>query len=715
LHKNVTLPAITLGTKELKEVTVVSKIPVIQRYADKTVINVQQSILTVASSIFDVIQRSPGIQVDQNDNISMAGKAGVTVMIDGKITPMSGSDLANMLRGMPADAVDKIEFITNPSSKYDANGTAGIINVILRKDKRIGTNAVVNVSYGQGFYAKSNDGFSLNSRAKDFNFFMNANYSYNNNYHNAPRTRDFYNGNEFTGGYSETDFHTVTFQSETVRLGTDYFASKNTTMGIVLDGSNRLFAASGNTTANVFDSAYRPVSYNVTHSSVNSPAYNYSGNFNLTHKFDSVGRELLINLDYADFTSNSTQSYVTNYYNLNNDIISSPYLLYGNVPGQLNIYSFKADYDGKFGQGQLQAGVKTSYVTTDNNLKYYDGSNASAPLDTNQSNHFIYNENVDAAYVSYAQNMGKANIQLGIRAEQTIAEGDQVTTGQIFHINSLKFFPNIDLNDSISKNSQLGISLSRRLDRPTYEQLNPFRNYVDPSTYGEGNPSLLPQYAYSLQISETYMRNYSIALNCTRTTGIISEVWAPVAGNQEPVIAEKQVNLNENDYYGMDISAVTKITSWFTTTNIIDAYYTHYNANYMQASLNTLHFYWNVNSDNVITLKNKLSLDINALYNSGNADGYLTEHPTSNVSIGIQKKILNDKGTIKLNATDIFYKSNFNGTANFTGYVENFDIRRDSRFVSIAFSYRFGGMPASRSMRSKGGAEEEKKRAGGTS
>jgi outer membrane receptor protein involved in Fe transport len=488
LHISVSLPAIILLTKELKEVTIVSKVPVIQRYADKTVVNVQQSILTVASSIFDVIQRSPGIQVDQNDNISMAGKSGVTVMIDGKITPMSGSDLANMLRGMPADAVDKIEFITNPSAKYDANGTAGIINVILKKDKRIGTNAVINVSYGQGIYSKSNDGFSLNSRTKNFNLFMNANYSFNENIHDAPRTRDFYNGDEFTGGYSETDFHKVPFQSETMRLGTDYFASKNTTMGVVFDGSDRRFIATGSTTANVFDSANKTVSYNITNSSINSPAYNYSGNFNLTHKFDSIGRELLINVDYADFTSNSTQSFVTNYYSLNNSIAPDPYELYGNVPGQLNIYSFKADYDGKLGKGQLEAGVKTSYVTTDNDLKYYDGVNASANLDTSQSNHFIYTENVDAAYVSYSRNMGRANVQLGVRAEQTIAEGDQVTTDQIFHINSLKFFPNFDFNDSLSKNSQLGVSLSRRLDRPTYEQLNPFRNYVDPSTYGEGNP-----------------------------------------------------------------------------------------------------------------------------------------------------------------------------------------------------------------------------------
>ncbi|HSY76655.1 MAG TPA: outer membrane beta-barrel protein, partial [Bacteroidia bacterium] len=691
-------------------------IPVVQRFADKTVVNVQQSILTVASSIFDVIQRSPTVQVDQDDNIKMVGKSGVTVMIDGKITPMSGSDLANMLRGMPADAVDKIEFITNPSAKYDANGTAGIINIILKKDKRIGTNGTINISYGQGVYARTNDGFSLNSRTKNFNFFMNANYSYSENFHNAPRTRDFSNGNEFIGGYSETDYHTIPSASQTARLGADFFASKSTTIGFIADGMNRVYTASGNTIANVFDSAYKPVSYNNTYSDVKSSHYNYSGNFNLNHKFDSLGREIVVNIDYADFTSHTTQSFVTNYYDLNNNIVASPYLLYGDVPGQLNIYSFKADYDGQLGKkGTLEAGIKTSYVKTDNNLKFYDGINSSAPLDTGQSNHFIYSENINAVYATYSRSMGKANIQLGLRAEQTIANGDQVTTNQLLHINSFQLFPNFDFNDSISKNSQLGISFSRRLDRPTYEQLNPFRNYVDPSTYAEGNPLLLPQYAYSLQVVETYKQNYSISVIYARTTGIISSVWMPVTGNQEPVIAESQVNLSYNDNYGGNITLVCPFAKWWTSTNILDGYYTHYNADYLNAGLNTTKFFWDVSSDNLFTLKSKLSIDVNGSYTSGWDDGYLYAKPSGNVSIGVQKKILKNKGTIKLNATDIFYTSNMLGYAIFTGYIENYDIKRDTRVVSIAFSYHFGGSSTSRSMRSKGGAEDEKKRAGGTS
>ena len=646
----------------------------------------------------------------------MVGKQGVTVMIDGKITPMSGSDLANYLRGLPSDAVDKIELITNPSAKYDANGTAGIINIILKKDKRVGTNATINVSYGQGVYPKANEGFSFNRRTKNVNLFMNYNYSYSENFHDAPRTRDFYNGNEFTGGYSETDYHTIVTHSNTARLGADFFASKNTTIGFVADGSDRLFIASGDTKANVFDSAHNPLSYNLTNSNTNNNTYNYSGNLNMNHKFDSLGREISVNIDYSDFTTKATQSFGTNYYNLNGDIVSPPYLLYGNIPGQLNIYSFKADYDGQLGKrGMLEAGIKSSYVHTDNNLKFYDGINSSAPIDTNQSNHFIYSENIDAVYVTYSQDMGKANFHVGLRGEQTIAEGDQVTTGQTFPISSFKFFPNIAYNDSISKSSQIGISFTRRLDRPDYEQLNPYRNYVDPSTYQVGNPNLLPQYAYLLQVTETYKRNYSISVNYSRTTGIISQVWIPLQGNEEPVIAETSENLSYNDYIGINASAICKLTKWWTSTDIVDAYYTHYNGNYDNSGLYISKVFWDVSSDNLFILPYKWFIDINGSYSSGWLDGYLSNDPNGNLIIGVQKKVLKNKGVIKLNANDILYTSNFKGSAMFTGYVEHFNIQRDTRFVSISFSYHFGGTSQSRSMHTKGGDEEEKKRAGGTS
>ncbi|HEY6160488.1 MAG TPA: outer membrane beta-barrel protein [Bacteroidia bacterium] len=715
-NERLVLDDMVMAPLQLGEITITAKVPVIQHYADRTVVNVQQSILTASSSVFDVIQRSPGIKIDPSENIIMVGKPGVIVMIDGKITPLSGSELANLLRGISADAVERIEFITNPSAKYDASGSAGIINIILKKDKRLGTNGTFTVGYGQGRYARTNEGFSLNRRTKKFNLFLNYNFSYSKNFHDAPRNRDFYSGDTLTGGYSENDYHTISYLTHSARAGFDFFANGKTSIGFIADGMMPGYTAHGFTTADIFDAQRAPVSYHITESDISANNYNYSGNLNMNHKFDSLGRELLVNLDYAEFVSHATQQFQTNYYDLNDQVTRAPYQLFGEVPGHLDIYSAKLDYDGKLGKdGMLEAGLKSSYVITDNNLEFYDGLNSSAPVDTGQSNHFIYSENINAGYVSYARQFHKWDLRLGLRGEQTIADGEQVTTHQTLHIGNFKLFPNIAINDSLGKNNQLGFSFSRRLDRPTYQQLNPFRNYVDPTTYAAGNPLLQPQYAYMLQLTETYRSNYSVSLNYTRTKGVISSVWMPITASPAPIIAETQVNLNYNDYYGLNASVMKDITSWWTTTIFADAYYTHFDANYMQVRMNTTKFYWDVSADNLFSFPGKLSLDINGFYSSGWDDGYLFQHPSGNVTVGLQKKVMHNRGTFKVNATDIFYTSNGRGYALFTGYREDFYIKRDTRVVTVSFSYHLGGNSQSRSMKSKGGADEEKKRAGGSS
>jgi len=709
-HSQIALPDVVLQSKTLNAVTVVGKTPPIQHFADKTVVNVSESVLAAQGTAFDVIERSPGIRVDQNDNISMQGKQNVMVMIDGRITPMSGSDLANLLRGMPAEAIEKIEFITNPSAKYDANGTAGIINIILKKDKRIGMNGTVNVGYSQGIYAKTNDGFSFNNRTKKFNLFGSYNYSYRGFSDQIILKSNFYNGSELTGGTQQYEFLTTPSTTNMARLGADFFASDKTTIGIILDGSTTQFNPTTNTTSYLYDSANNAQSYNITKSISPSTTNNYAVNLNMKHKFDSAGRELLINVDYADYSTNAYQNITTNYYSLNNTEMSSPSYFYGSLPGMLNIYSFKADYDGQLGKkGTLEAGVKSSYVKTDNTVSIYDGPTDASPLDTTQSNHFIYSENINAGYISYGRDMGKASLQAGLRAEQTITNGDQVTTGQTFSRNFTQLFPNISINDSVSKNSQLGLSITRRIDRPTYEQLNPFRIYVNPTFYLQGNPYLLPQNAYSFQLSETYKQNYSITFTYTHTANAITTVIEPLAGMPD-MVQQTNENLSSLDYYGVNLYAVFPITKWWNTTLSGDGYYNHYAADLANTPLSTMRFLWDISSVNSFTFNKKFSGDAIFFYNSGFDLGYLYLQSQWSLSAGIQMKIMNGKGSLKLNVSDIFWTELTNAVTTFSDFNQTIFVRRDTRAVGLAFTYHFGGNSQS-SLRSKGGAEDEKKRA----
>lgn len=714
-HKDVSLFDVILQSQSLKEVVVEGKTPLIQHYADKTVVNVDQSALSAVGSIYDVLKRSPGIVIDQNENIIMHGKQNVMVMIDGRITPMSANDLANYLKGLPSEAVDKIEFITSPSAKYDANGTAGIINIVLKKNKAIGTNVALHTGYSQGIYPKTNDGFSINERTKKFNIFGSYNYSYRGTTNIITLNSNYYNNDQLTGAAQQYETLKMLTITDIGRVGADFFASDKTTIGFIADGGITEINSSESAITNEYDSLNRPSAYNVTNSSTPNKIYNYSGNLNMKHRFDSMGRELLINLDFANYNNKGYQHVFTNYYNTNNTVGAPSSSLYGYLPGNLNIYSFKADYDGQLGKNdKIETGVKSSYVTTNNSVMVYDGANSSAPIDTTQSNHFIYSENINAAYATYSRSLHKADLQLGLRAEQTISNGDQVTTNQQFSHNFLQLFPTVSMDDSLNANHLLGISATRRIDRPTYDQLNPFRVYVNPTFYLQGNPYLIPQNAYSLQVSDTYKENYTFTLSYTHTLNAITTVIFPLPGSQN-IAEQTNENLNTFDTYFSNFTAVNQIGKWLNVVISADAFMSHYIADLASTPLNSDRFLWDINDNNTITLNKNVSLEIDGFYSSGYDLGYLYLQGSWSLSGGLKISVLDHKGTIKINANDIFWTELTSGTTTFTTFNQSIFVRRDTRFVGMSFAYNFGNNQSSHSSHNKGGAEDEKNRATKTS
>jgi len=711
-HATIQLPSIELRTKSLNTVNIISKVPAIQHYADKTVLNVQNSPLNAVGNVFDVIQRSPGVMVDQNDNISLQGKQSVSVMIDGRITPMSGSDLANLLKSMPAESVDKIEFITNPSAKYDANGTAGIINIILKKDKQIGANATLYAGYAQGIYPRTNDGFSFNERTKKFNIFGSYNYSYHGNVNIINFLTNFYNGSQFASSTQQNEYLKTPSLSNTGRLGADFFATDKTTIGFIGDGSVSKFQPSESTTTYEYDSLNNEKSYNVTSSNSPSTTYNYALNLNMKHKFDSTGRELLVNADYATFNTIGYQNIGTSYYNTDNTPMGNLFL-YGYLPRLVNIYSFKADYDGQLGKkGMLEGGIKSSYVSTDNNVTIYDGANSNAPVDTTQSNHFTYSENINAGYLTYSRNISKASLEAGLRAEQTVNYGDQITTGQTFSRNFTQLFPNVSVSDSLTTNNQLGLSVSRRIDRPTYDQLNPFSLYINPTFYLNGNPYLLPQNAYLAELSDAIRSQYFFTFTYTHTTYPITTVIEPYQGKPN-IVEQTEENLTSSDNYALNGTISKQIIKWWNTSTSVDAFESHYVADISNSLLSTNRFLWDVSTNNSLSITKKISAYITGNYSSGYDLGYLFIKAQWSVYAGMQFKVLKDKGIIKINATDIFWTNRTDGATYFTGFYESVYVKRDTRSVGISFTYHLGGASPS-SLHSKGGAEDEKKRAGST-
>ncbi|WP_020595481.1 outer membrane beta-barrel family protein [Spirosoma panaciterrae] len=697
---------------QLKEVTVQARKPLFERETDRIVVNVDGSPLSAGATSLEVLSRSPGVTVDQNDNMALRGKQGVLVLIDGKRVPMTGTELAEMLRGLPANSVDKIELITNPPAKYDAAGSAGIISIKLKKDSRQGTNGSVNASYGYGQYGKLTSGISLNHRHKKVNLFGSFNHNDRNVYTRLTVHRDFYQANQFAGSSDQDNVGKTRYISDTYRAGLDYTLSKRTLAGVVVNGlimNAEAHIPNETQTYNergVLQSSYQ----SANHRTLSTP--NTAVNLNLKHSFDSTGhRELTADADFAHYETHRLQNLATTF----TIPVRPATTLYGNLNGDLNISSAKVDYVHTLkNKTRLEAGIKTSWVHSNNAVLFTNTSEGTTIIDTGKSNQFRYDENISAAYINLSRTIKKTSIQAGLRGEQTNARGLQLVGNDDFDRHYFQLFPSVFIKQNLSKSHDLGISLSRRIDRPTYNQLNPFRAYIDATTYFSGNPSLYPQLSYSIELTHTFKQKFITSFSYSRTDQPIISVVQPAPEGNRQVVSTFQ-NLTRSDYYGLTLTVPVQPTSWWTMDNNLVAFYNRFIGDLAGTSLNTGQPAYSINIANTLTLGNGWTADLGGFYQSQQVYGFFDIRPQGQLNVGLQKAMLAKKGVLKLNMTDLFYTSPLRATSTYTNYIERLNQRQDTRVATISFSYRFGSDTVVPSRRRTGGAEDEKRRAGSAS
>lgn len=708
-------PDITLHStgKELKEVAVRAQKQFIEVHADKLVVNVENSIVNAGGSVLDVLSRSPGVNVDQNDNISLKGKPGVNIMINGKIQPLDGADLANMLKSMPSNSVETIELIANPSAKYDAAGTGGIINIKMKKDNRTGLNGTVNASYAQGIYGKSSAGFNMNYRNKHLNFFAGFNHADRDGFNHLMLNRQFYVNGTYAGAYVQDNHFVNRYHTNVGSFGMDYNASPKTVVGFVLGGNYFAIESTGDNHADIIDSATKvPVSHFSTLSNAPNQFGSYSANLNLRHTFDSSGKTLTADLDYAGYNNNGHQDYNTIYTDLGQNPIGARTTLHGERWGLTQIASVKADYTQPFkGNARLEAGFKSSYVIANNNPRFYNVSGGSSVLDTTKTNHFIYNENINAAYFTLSKDWTKWSTQIGLRAEQTVANGDNKTSDTSFSRNYINFFPSLALQRHLNADNDIGVTLSRRIARPTYQQLNPFKYFLDPTTYTEGYPYLQPALSYSAELTHSFKQKFITTLSYVITTNPLIEVIQP-SETETKVTIQVTKNLTRMSYYGASGSYQFKFTNWWNNTSNVNVYYANYEGNIAGSALNKGTATFDVNTINSFVLPGSWSAELSFNYQAPQLYGYMFLRRTWMLNAGIQKNLFDKKATIRANVTDIFWHGYPSATSDYNNYTEFFVAQRDTRQVSISFTYRFGKRTVPPSRRHSGGAEDEKSRAG---
>lgn len=714
------LSSVTLHPKstQLGGVTVTSKKPFIQKLSDRIVVNVENSIVSAGSSAMDVLERSPGVNVDQNDNISLRGRSGVIVMIDGKPTAMAGTDLANYLKGLPSAAIERIDIITNPSAKYDAAGNSGIIDIRMKKDQRFGTNGTITAGYGQGIYPKTNAGTTLNYRNKKVNIFGNYNFAYRVGLNHLILDRNFYTNGIYSGGDLKDNYAKFPVQSNTVRLGMDYFPSKKTIIGFVVNGNFNAFKRNGTNKSIVLNRQHAPTSTFESLATNDDHANNLVANINFKHSFDSTGKELTADLDYGRYNSNSISRNSTRYYKLDGTKLQPDYILDGDQDGLLTFKTAKIDYVNPIGKtAKFEAGVKTSFVSSDNDAKFFDVSNGTPQNDVNKTNHFLYHENNQAGYINASKQFKKFDIQIGLRGEYTSLKTDQLKGNIRFDSSYFQLFPSAFFNYKLKEDQTLGLSVSRRIDRPGYNQLNPFLFLIDPTTYATGRPGLLPQLTWSYEMSYT-VKNLNFTLGYSHTRDNQSTAIArfrdvfPLITSDENVTVQIPINLESSDYVGLTISAPIRIKKWWNMINNGNIYYNHYNGSLGGTTLNNGKPAVDLRTNNTFTFKKGWTAELNANFNSGGMNGFMEFDPQWGIAAGVQKTVLKSKGTVRFNVTDIFWTNLPKAVVTYNNYIEKWHAYRETRVANLTFTYRFGNSKVQQARRRTTASEEERQRAG---
>jgi hypothetical protein len=694
----------------LNEVNITAIKPFIEQKRDKVVLNVGSSVTNIGTTVLEVLEKSPGVTVDRNGGITLQGKTGVLVTIDDKPTYLSGGDLNNLLSSMSSAQVDQIELIANPSAKYDASGNAGVINIKTKKNKVKGFNGSVTTSIGQGVYPKNNQNLTLNYRSGKINTFFTYNRNWVKYLLNLYALRKYSDDNDvLTAMLRQPSYFKGISLNNTLKTGLDYEISPKTAVGLVLSGTLIQRDGGNTSTATWLNSAGAADSAIATVNQNNSRFKNGSINLNGRHVI-SASQDIVANFDWLHYAIQTNE-------NFNNQLLApNGYMEQsrGNIPTTINIVSGKTDYTLKHGESTtFQAGLKSSHSSTDNIASYQNFDGLNWIEDNTKNNHFIYNENINAIYGNVEQKYKHLTIEAGLRYEYTSYHahqlGNAIQKDSAFSRNYGGFFPSGSVSYQTDSLNNFTLSAGRRIDRPVFQTLNPFYFIINKYTYQTGNPYLLPQYSWNLQLSHQYGNLFTTSLSYSIISNYFSQLF--LADTAKGILLYSQGNVGHTSNLGLSTSVTTSLFKWWSLT--AQAVYNHkrlagFNGNNYSSKINQL----NVSSTSQFIISKAYTAELSGFYTT-KARNDIQEllYPTGQLSLGLSKSILKKKGTLKFSARDIFYTNAMEGLTQFPNATEYFKEKRDSRVFTVAFIYRFG-KTFKTTTHSEGSATEESDRVG---
>ena len=684
--RNIILPDILLqpNSKQLQSVTVTAAKKLLEIMAGKTVFNVENSLVSSGSSAFDVLQKSPGVSVGQDDNLLLKGNANINVMIDGKMTYLSAQQLANVLRGMPAENLKQVEIMNIPSSQFDASGVAGVINIVTKKIRKKGYALNISAGAGGGRFGQTTESVLGNIANKYFNVYGGYTYNYKGSYMDRTSYRVIDNT-----VYDRASYDPTTSNNHAYKIGADFYLNKNNQLGFLYSGFNNTWqrVSAGPTQLLNLSGLLDSVVQNTNTTS--EPSINNSFNVNYIVKIDSLGRSISFDGDYIRYNNNSFGTQGNQFFDKRNTPLQSFQQLLISQPSIVTIRSLKADMVLPFKNFKISTGARYAYVNTDNNFRYDSLINGQFILSKTLSNYFVYDEKVLAAYVSVTKDWKTFSLDAGLRAEHTNTTGNLLSSNIKNENNYTSLFPYIAIGKELSSNVKMDLAVSRRINRPVYGNLNPSRYYFDKYSYYEGNPQLSPEFAWNTALSFTWFNKYVATLNSSITNN-------PMLGFavEDSLTGELRVTtLNFSSKYNADLllAIPVKISTWWDIQNTIDISYNTYQLQQAKTFFTAEQWTVDISSTQSFRLPHNHALELSVHYTSPALDGVYATRRYFVTDAGWKKSFFNKKLDAVIAVSDIFKTYRIWGYSLFDGANVSYNHTLDSRRLNISFTYRFGG------------------------
>lgn len=689
--KKDSLPAPSV--KQLKEVNVTGSAPQITVQGGTMTVNVSKSATAAGSNAWEIVSKAPGITADNNNTLQLNGKP-VTVYIDGRPSRLSGDDLKNLLNSTPGSNIDKLELMSNPSAKYDAQDGA-IINIKMLKSKDMGTNGSLTIGGGFGRYPRSSNGFMLNHHGKKATLYGGYDYVYAKQF--VETTSDRF----FPGGYKleDSDYNREERNSHNLKAGADFDITKSTSAGFLVKSTftNRHNDRDNHTS--LPDSIFRQTA--AGRQTLTNPSVNvYFKTGSEKHK-----NELSINADYFNHRKNWNDDFNGHYFNIQEEPIGEPSYIRNNTESAIDLYSFSADYTQQFKFAKLEAGVKTTFTETDNDTRWENQFDNKWENDAGKTNHFIYKENINAAYAGLTKTIKKYTIQAMLRAEHTHATGNSLTIDQHFKRDYVQLFPSASVSYQKSATDQFSFSYRRSINRFGFDIVNPFITYQNAYSYRQGNPDIKPMLMQTVQ--GTWSHNYSLftTLGFNRVKDNLSMTFRQDPDTKVQVTSfDNQTDFNVAYANVVWIKPITpKIrTTWTVTGLWLDISTNMDGIAYQKSSVTAM-----LNMQNTFTLPKGFTAELNGNFRGPFMAGYAVMKSAGGLDFGVTKSLLKNRASLKLGIVDIFNTQPMRFEVKY-GNIHNLaKLNNDTRVVNLTFNYRFGSSTVKAAKARKSAIESE--------